>query len=145
MRDGSAALDAAMRGRPGAGRRRIVFGGVRVETRAPTARFVGRDPLVAKVRAIVAARFRERLPVSELARSLGVSRRTLELRFRAETGVPVGEAILRERLNRARELLRTTTLPCDAIAAACGICDSSHMAHLFRRKFGTPPTSFRAR
>ena len=142
----AAALDAALRGRPGAGRRRrIVFGGVRVETRASTARFVGRDPLVAKVRAIVAARFRERLPVSELARSMGVSRRTLELRFRAETGFPVGETILRERLERAKDLLRTTALPCDEIAAACGICDASHMAHLFRRRFGAPPSSFRAR
>ena len=136
------ALDAALRGRPGA-RRRIVLGAVRVEARASTAHFIGRDPLVAKARAAVAARIGERLPVSELAKSLGVSRRTLELRFRAETGVPIGEAILNERLARAKDLLRTTTLPCDEIAAACGFGDASHLAHLFRRKFGASPSSFR--
>ena len=137
------ALDAALRGRPGA-RRRIVLGGVRVEARASTAHFIGRDPLVAKVRATIAARIGERLPVLELAKSLGVSRRTLEHRFRAETGVPLGEAILDERLARAKDLLRTTSLSCEAISAACGVCDANHLAHLFRRKFGASPSSFRS-
>ena len=136
------ALDAALRGRPGA-RRRIVLGAVRVEARTSTAHFIGRDPLVAKVRAAVAARIGERLPVSELAKSLGVSRRTLELRFRAETGVPIGEAILNERLARAKDLLRTTSLSCERIAAACGIYDANHLGHLFRRKFGASPSAFR--
>ena len=136
------ALDAALRGRPGA-RRRIVLGAVRVEARASTAHFIGRDPLVAKVRAAVAAQIGERLPVTELAKALGVSRRTLELRFRAETGVPVGEAILNERLARAKDLLRTTSLSCERIAAACGIYDANHLGHLFRRKFGASPSAFR--
>ena len=138
----AAALDAAMRGRPGAPER-IILGGVRVEARASTAHFIGRDPLVAKARAAVAARIGERLPVSELAKALGVSRRTLELRFRAETGVPIGEAILNERLARAKDLLRTTSLPCERIAAACGIYDANHLGHLFRRKFGASPSAFR--
>ena len=138
----AAALDAALRGRPGA-RRRIVLEGVRVEARASTARFLGRDPLVAKARAAIAERLGERLPVAALAKALGVSRRTLELRFRAEAGVPIGEAILGARLARAKDLLRTTMLPCDEIAAACGFGDASHLAHLFRRKFGASPSSFR--
>ena len=95
--------------------------------------------------AAVAARIGERLPVSQLARSLGVSRRTLELRFRAEMGVPIGEAILDERLARAKDLLRTTSLSCERIAAACGIYDANHLGHLFRRKFGASPSSFRKR
>ena len=139
----AAALDAALRGRPGA-RRRIVLGGVRVEARASTAHFIGRDPLVAKARAAVAARIGERIPVSGLARFLGVSRRTLEQRFRAETGVPIGAAILNERLARAKDLLRTTSLSCEQIAAACGIYDANHLGHLFRRKFGASPSAFRS-
>ena len=138
------ALDEAMRGGRVRGRR-IVFGGVRVVERASTARFVGRDPLVARVRALVAAGVSGRLAVSDLARTLGVSRRTLELRFRAETGGPVGGAILAARLDRAKELLRTTSLPCEEIAAACGICSASHMGSLFRRRFGASPSRFRDR
>ena len=48
-----------------------------------------------------------------------------------------------ERRARAKDLLRTTSLPCEEIAAACGICDASHLAHLFRRRFGATPSSFR--
>ena len=137
-------LDAAMRGAPVAARR-VAFGGVRVVARASTAHFVGRDPLVAKARSAIAAGVGERLAVSELARRLGVSRRTLEVRFRSETGGPVGAAILDARLERAKDLLRTMSLSLEEIAAACGICAASHMATLFRRRFGAPPSSFRKR
>jgi len=44
---------------------------------------------------------------------------------------------------RAKDLLRTTSLPCEEIASACGICDASSLAHLFRRKFGASPSAFR--
>ena len=139
----AAALDAAMRGKPVADRR-IRFGGVRVRARESTARFVGRDGLVAKANALVREGIGGRISVAEMARTLGVSRRTLEARFKAETGVPIGESIIRARLEKARELLSGTALPHEEIADACGLSSASHMATLFRRRFGAPPSSFRA-
>ena len=139
----AAALDAAMRGKPVADRR-IRFGGVRVRARESTARFVGRDGLVAKANALVREGIGGRISVAEMARTLGVSRRTLEARFKAETGVPIGESIIRVRLEKARELLSGTALPHEEIANACGLSSASHMATLFRRRFGAPPSSFRA-
>ncbi len=138
------ALDAAMRGEP-VKNRRIRFGGVRVRARESTARFVGRDGLVAKANAIVGEGIQGRLSVADMARTLGVSRRTLEARFKAETGVPIGESILRARLGKAREMLSDTNLRHEEIAAACGLSSASHMAALFRRRFGAPPSSFRLR
>lgn len=138
----AAALDAAMRGKPVADRR-IRFGGVRVRARESTARFVGRDGLVAKANALVREGIGGRISVAEMARTLGVSRRTLEARFKAETGVPIGESIIRARLEKARELLSGTALPHEEIADACGLSSASHMATLFRRRFRAPPSSFR--
>jgi LacI family transcriptional regulator len=138
------ALDAAMRGEP-VKNRRIRFGGVRVRARESTARFVGRDGLVAKANSLVREGLGGRLSVAEMARTLGVSRRTLEARFKAETGVPIGESIIRARLAKARELLSDTILPHEEIADACGLSSASHMASLFRRRFGAPPSAFRAR
>ena len=125
--------------------RRIRFGGVRVRARESTARFVGRDGLVAKANALVREGIGGRLSVAEMARALGVSRRTLEARFKAETGVPIGESIIRARLEKARRLLSETDLRHEEIAAACGLSSASHMAALFRRRFGAAPSSFRAR
>ena len=48
------------------------------------------------------------------------------------------------RLARAKDLLRTTSLSCEQIAAACGIYDANHLGHLFRRKFGASPSAFRS-
>ena len=138
----AAALDEAMRGRRPSNPV-VLFRGVRVAPRASTARFVGRDALVARARAAIAASAAERLTVAALLDELDVSRRTLELRFRAETGTTPGRAIAEERLRRARELLRTTAMTQDEVAAACGFCDASHMGHHFRRRFGAPPSAFR--
>ena len=101
-------------------------------------------PNPARARAAIAASAAERLTVAALLDELGVSRRTLELRFRAETGTTPGRALADERLRRARELLRTTSMTQEAVAAACGFCDASHMGHLFRDRFGAPPSAFRS-
>ena len=139
----AAALAAAMRGETPA-ERVILFRGVRVASRASTAHFVGRDALVARLLARIAGGG-ENLSVDDLLAETGVSRRTLELRFRAETGTTPGRAISEAKLARARDLLRTSSLTQEEIAAACGFCDASHMGHLFRRRFGAPPSAFRAR
>ena len=143
-REAAAALDAAMRGRREP-TRRIAFGGVRVAARASTERFAAKDRLVARALALIAAGADARIGVAELARELGVSRRTLETRFRAGTGTPPGAAMLRARLDRARGLLRATDLTQEAVADACGFCDAGHMSRLFRRRFGAPPSAFRGR
>ena len=44
-----------------------------------------------------------------------------------------------------RVLLVAAILPHEEIADACGLSSASHMATLFRRRFGAPPSSFRAR
>ena len=76
------------------------------------------------------------------ARKLSPTKRSAEA-LKAMLAAETPAFILDERIARAKDLLRTTSLPCDEIAAACGVSDASHLAHLFRRKFGTSPTSFR--
>ena len=141
-REAAAALDAAMRG-AGGPERLISFGAVRVSARASTERFASRDRLVAKALALIAAGSDVRIVVADLARELGVSRRTLETRFRAETGMTPGDAMIRARLSRARDLLCASDLTQEAVAAACGFCDAGHLSRLFRRRFGALPSAFR--
>ena len=141
----AAALDAAMRGRPAPPPGALVRCAVGVVERASTNRFVGNDGLVASVRGRIAASGGRGLSVASLAKAHGVSGRTLELRFRAETGGTVADALLDTRLARARDLLRTTPFPQERIAAECGFCDASHLSRAFRRRLGALPSAFRAR
>ena len=57
-------------------------------------------------------------------------------------GTPDAE-ILRQRMARARTLLRETNLTLDAIAEQCGFCNASYLSNLFRRENGVTPRAWR--
>ena len=56
--------------------------------------------------------------VEEVLDDLTVSRSTLERQFLAAVGRTPGQEMLRVRLQRAKELLRTTALPVSKVAAS---------------------------
>ncbi|MQY33358.1 HTH-type transcriptional regulator CdhR [Streptomyces sp. RB17] len=83
------------------------------------------------------------LTLTDLARHSGVSVRTLTRRFHAESGVSPLQWLLHQRIERARELLETTTLPMDQVAAACGLGTADSLrAHMVRRT-GLTPSAYR--
>ncbi|MCD9879041.1 GlxA family transcriptional regulator [Streptomyces guryensis] len=83
------------------------------------------------------------LSLADLARHAGVSVRTLTRRFHAESGVSPLQWLLHQRIERARELLETTTLPMDQVARACGLGTADSLrAHLVRRT-GLTPSAYR--
>lgn len=84
------------------------------------------------------------LTLTDLARHAGVSVRTLTRRFHAESGVSPLQWLLHQRIERARELLETTTLPMDQVARACGLGTADSLrAHVVRRT-GLTPSAYRA-
>lgn len=84
------------------------------------------------------------LTLTDLARHAGVSVRTLTRRFHAESGVSPLQWLLHQRVERAKELLETTTLPMDRVATACGLGTADSLrAHLVRRT-GLTPSAYRA-
>ncbi|GAA3793185.1 helix-turn-helix domain-containing protein [Streptomyces coacervatus] len=83
------------------------------------------------------------LTLTDLARHAGVSVRTLTRRFHAESGVSPLQWLLHQRIERARELLETTTLPMDQVARACGLGTADSLrAHVVRRT-GLTPSAYR--
>lgn len=84
------------------------------------------------------------LTLTDLARHAGVSVRTLTRRFHAESGVSPLQWLLHQRVERAKELLETTTLPLDQVARACGLGTADSLrGHLVRRT-GLTPSAYRA-
>lgn len=83
------------------------------------------------------------LTLTDLARHAGVSVRTLTRRFRAESGVSPLQWLLHQRIERAKELLETTTLPMDQVARASGLGTADSLrAHVVRRT-GLTPSAYR--
>lgn len=79
----------------------------------------------------------------ELAKEVGLSGRQLERLFRKHVGTTPRMYHLRHRLQRARRLLRQTSLPVIEVAIACGFTTASHFAKSYRDQFGITPSSDR--
>jgi transcriptional regulator GlxA family with amidase domain len=82
-------------------------------------------------------------PRSELARVAGVSVRQLERLFRRHLRHGIHRQYSSMRLERARQLLRETTLPVLDVAVATGFTSSSQFARAYKRSFGEPPSRTR--
>jgi AraC-like DNA-binding protein len=78
------------------------------------------------------------------AASLGLSRMHLNRKLRALTGESTHSYILAKRLEEACKML-PGPLPIESIAQSVGFKSSSHFSQVFREKFGTTPSAFRAR
>ena len=73
------------------------------------------------------------------------SRRPLELAFRKELGRTINEEIVRVRLDKVRDLLRTTTRKVAEISAATGFTRPNHLFRTFRKRMSMSPEAYRSR
>lgn len=85
------------------------------------------------------------LSLAELARMAAMSERTFIRRFKEATGTTPADWLTVIRLDRARELLESSSHSIDSIAEQTGFGTATTMRHHFRRKLGTNPTAYRSR
>lgn len=64
--------------------------------------------------------------------------------FKAKTGLPPLQYVIKARVEMAQGLLKTTRLPVAEIAYRCGYEDSSRFTAHFRKRVGRTPAAFRA-
>lgn len=88
---------------------------------------------------------RDPIQVEDVLRSVPVSRRLLERKFRAILGVGPGEEIRRARIALAKRHLSRTEAPMTEVARLSGFADQRRLAAVFRQETGFTPTSYRAR
>jgi LacI family transcriptional regulator len=101
------------------------------------------DPYVAAALGYIREHDRSPLQVSDVARQVSLSRRSLERRFRMALGRSVHDQIVQVRLERVRQLLSETDLKLDAIATRCGFPHTTYMATLFKHHVGQTPGQYR--
>jgi transcriptional regulator GlxA family with amidase domain len=88
-------------------------------------------------------RLDEPLTVTDLARAARVSERTLARQFRAATGTTPLRWLLTQRVHRAQELLETTDLGVEQVAARTGLGTAATLRRHFHRTVGVPPDAYR--
>lgn len=83
------------------------------------------------------------LSVDDLARHAAASPRTFARRFREQTGTTPLQWLITARVRRAQELLETTALSIEEIAAAAGFDGAATLRDRFRCKVGVSPKAYR--
>jgi transcriptional regulator GlxA family with amidase domain len=89
------------------------------------------------------ANLHEQLTLGDIARRAALSTRSLNRRFREQTGSTPLRWLARCRLRRAQQLLETTTEPVDRIAGLVGFGSPVTFRDRFRRLVGTSPQAYR--
>lgn len=97
-----------------------------------------------QVREALHEQFAESLSLASIAGLAGVHAAHLAKMFRKHYGCTLGEYIRRLRLEYAAQLLARSEKTLSAIALAAGFYDQSHLANLFKHRFGITPGVFRA-
>lgn len=103
---------------------------------------VSDEALLAVLRAME-ANIETPLARDRLAAIAGLSLRQLERLFRVRLGRSIHAHYLALRLDRARQLLRETSLPVLEVALATGFGSASQFARAFARAHGGPPSRHR--
>ena len=111
-----------------------------VHDRPPSAELSSLDPLLRWMH----ENSREDLTLDELARRAGMSARTLNRRFREQTGTTPLQWLHRIRIHQAQYLLETTSHSVDRIAVQVGFGSPTAFRERFKRVVGTSPHSYRA-
>jgi AraC family transcriptional regulator len=96
-----------------------------------------------KVKELVHARLEDDLSLDEMAQSVGLSTPHFARMFRKSTGETPHQFVLRQRVERAKAMLRAPEVRVLDVAVACGFKTQQHFAQVFSDVSGVSPTHYR--
>ncbi len=95
-----------------------------------------------RIKELVHAKMEDDLSLDEMAQSVGLSTAHFARMFRKSTGETPHQFVLRQRVERAKAMLRAPGRVLD-VAVACGFKTQQHFAQVFCDVCGVSPTQYR--
>jgi LacI family transcriptional regulator len=141
--EGAAMLDQLMKGKKVKSPVRIPPSGLILRQSSDV--FASKDLAIAKALNYIAHHLAEPFTLDDLAKESGVSRRGLYNKFNSYLGHSLHQEIIRQRLNKARQMLQNTDEKLSTIADVCGFKDGMGLSKVFRLYEHTTPSEIRAR
>src|SRR4029453_2232044 len=96
-----------------------------------------------RIKELVHAKMEDDLSLDEMAQSVGLSTAHFARMFRKSTGETPHQFVLRQRVERAKAMLRAPDARVLDVAVACGFKTQQHFAQVFRHVCGISPTEYR--
>jgi AraC family transcriptional regulator len=96
-----------------------------------------------RIKEFVDAKIEDELTLCEMAQAVELSTAHFSRMFRKSTGETPHQFLLRQRVERAKEMLRSADGRVMDVAVACGFKSQQHFAQVFRHVCGASPTEYR--
>lgn len=87
--------------------------------------------------------FMQDISIRDIAQACSCSESTVNHLFKRYTGSPVKKYITDLRINQAKKLLLTSSLPISAISSLCGFSNINYFPTIFKKCVGLNPTEYR--
>ncbi len=100
---------------------------------------------VLDVRNYISLHYAERITLDTLSKTLSINKYYLQKLFKRHMGLSPNEYLIQTRLTRAKQLLRTASLPISQISMDVGIHNIGHFISLFKQHEGITPSAYRQR
>lgn len=91
----------------------------------------------------IRAHYHKDISLDEVSRKVNISPYYFSKLFKEETGVGFVEYVTGIRMEKAKELLRTTNLSMKEICNAVGYADSNYFSRSFKKNVGVTPTEYK--
>lgn len=88
--------------------------------------------------------FQENPPLAEIASQVGMAPNHFHRRFAALFGKTPFEHMLSQRMDRARNLLASTSLTIKEVSAQAGYDDAAYFSRVFTKRFGITPSNYQS-
>ncbi|MCL2659103.1 MAG: helix-turn-helix domain-containing protein [Acidobacteriaceae bacterium] len=98
---------------------------------------------VCRAKEMLASNLNGDLLVADIAQECDISRQRFIREFRKATGCTPLQWLQQSRVDRAKDMLKNTSLPIGKIALQCGFTDTRHFEKVFASLAGTAPAAWR--
>ncbi len=96
-----------------------------------------------KIRSYIDENLDNKLELDFLAKEFYISKYHLSREFKKFFGITIGEYILKQRISKAKSLLRFSELSVNDIAFRCGFSDVGYFTKVFKKEEKTTPLKYR--
>ena len=103
----------------------------------------GYSPLINNVVMLISANISENITLNSTAEKFNVNASYLSSAFKKDTGYTFTEFVNMKRVEKAKQLLETTSMQIQEISRLCGIFDSNYFIKVFKKHTGKTPRQYR--
>lgn len=104
---------------------------------------VGSQVLIDKAKLFINSHLAQNITLNDAAEAVGVSVFYLSRIFKAYSGISFVDYVAKQRVTRAKGLLKYSRLSISKISVECGFSDQNYFAKVFRKITGVTPSQYR--